>query len=170
MGTFLRFFGFSSDENRVDPATGLTEKQKKLVQNTWGIIRKDEVGSGIAVMTAFFKKYPEYQRHFEAFKEISLEELPGNKRFQAHCASVITALSNVIDSLHDPGLMEASLIALAQRHKKRGQTMEQFENLKHVVLDVLRQALGKQFTPEVAEAWSKTLDAAFSKIFSVYSS
>lgn len=171
MGTFLRLFGISSsDDNRVDPATGLTERQKKLVQNTWAVIRKDEVGSGVAVMTAFFKKYPEYQRHFAAFKDTPLDELPGNKRFQAHCASVITALSSVIDSLHDPGLMEASLISLAERHKKRGQTKEEFQNLKDVVLEVLRQALGKQFTAEVAEAWSKTLEAAFSKIYGVYAS
>lgn len=75
----------------------------------------------------FFKKYPEYQRYFNAFKDIPINELPDNKRFQAHCASVITALSNVIDSLHDPGLMEASLIGLAERHKKRGQRKEEFQ-------------------------------------------
>lgn len=56
-----------------------------------------------------------------------LNELPANKRFQAHCASVITALNNVIDFLHDPGLMEASLIGLVERHKKRGQTKEEFQ-------------------------------------------
>ncbi|XP_076686489.1 globin-like [Andrena cerasifolii] len=169
MGTFLRLFGISSDENRIDQATGLTERQKKLVQNTWAVIRKDEVGSGVAVMIAFFKKYPEYQRYFSAFKDIPVNELPCNKRFQAHCASVITALNNVIDSLHDPGLMEASLIGLAERHKKRGQTKEEFQNLKEVILEVLRQALRKQFTTEVAEAWSKTLDAAFTKIYEVFS-
>ncbi|KOX77511.1 Cytoglobin-2 [Melipona quadrifasciata] len=113
----------------------------------------------------FFKKYPEYQRYFPAFKDTPLNELPANKRFQAHCASVITALNNVIDSLHDPELMEASLVSLAERHKKRGQTKEEFQNLKEVTLEVLRQALGKQFTPEVAEAWSKTLDGVFTKIY-----
>ncbi|XP_017791067.1 PREDICTED: globin-like isoform X1 [Habropoda laboriosa] len=127
MGTFLRFLGITNDDNRIDQATGLTERQKKLVQNTWAVIRKDEVGSGIAVMTALFKKYPEYQRYFTAFMDTPLNELPANKRFQAHCASVITALNNVIDSLHDPGLMEASLIGLAERHKKRGQTKEEFQ-------------------------------------------
>ncbi|CAK9796751.1 unnamed protein product [Anthophora quadrimaculata] len=170
MGTFLRFLGISTDDNRIDQATGLTEKQKKLVQNTWAVIRKDEVGSGMAVMTAYFKKYPDYQRYFTAFMDTPLNELPANKRFQAHCASIITALNNVIDSLHDPGLMEASLIGLAERHKKRGQTEEQFQNLKEVILEVLRQALGRQFTTEVAEAWTKTLDAVFTKIYQVLAS
>ncbi|XP_078043673.1 globin-like [Augochlora pura] len=167
MGDFLRHLGISSDDNRVDEATGLTGKQKKLVQNTWAVIRKDEVRSGIAVMSAFFTKYPEYQQYFASFKDIPITELPANKRFQAHCASVITALNNVIDSLHDPGLMKASLIGLAERHKNRGQKKEQFQNLKEVVLEVLRQALGKQFTPEVAVAWSKTLEGAFSIIYEV---
>ncbi|CAL7936063.1 unnamed protein product [Xylocopa violacea] len=170
MGTLLSLFGLSSNDNRIDEATGLTDRQKKLVQNTWAPLRKDEVASGVAVMTAFFKKYPEYQRYFTAFMDTPLNELPANKRFQAHCASIIVALNTVIDSLHDPGLMEASLIGLAERHKKRGQTKEEFENLKEVVLDVLRQALGRQYTPEVAEAWSKTLNAAFTKIYEVLAS
>lgn len=170
MGTFLRWFGFNSVDDRVDEATGLTEKQKKLVQNTWAILRKDPVATGVAVMSAFFKKYPEYQQHFEVFKDIPLHELPSNKRFQAHCASIITALNNVIDSLHDPGLVEANLISLAERHKKRGQTKEQFENLKEVVLEVLGQALKKQFTQDVSIAWNKTLDVAFAIIAQVYNS
>ncbi|XP_076652825.1 globin 1 isoform X1 [Halictus rubicundus] len=167
MAAFLRLFGIYVDDNRVDEATGLTGRQKRLVQNTWAVIRKDEVGSGVAVMTAFFTKYPEYQQSFEPFKDIPVTELAANKKFQAHCASIIATLNTVIESLHDPELMEASLISLAERHKKRGQTKEEFQNLKEVVMEVLRKALGKQFTPEVAEAWSKTLEAAFSKIYQV---
>ncbi|KZC04551.1 Globin [Dufourea novaeangliae] len=143
METFLRLFGISSNDNRIDQATGLTEKQKRLVQNTWAVVRKDEVGSGIAVMTAFFNKYPETQRQFSAFKDIPLNELPNNKRFQAHCTSVITALSNVIDSLHDPGLMEASLIGLAERHKKRGQRKVEFQIATEIDVPELRLLASK---------------------------
>lgn len=81
----------------------------------------------LVILFRFFKTYPEYQRYFSAFADVPFDELPANKRFQAHCVSVITALNSVIDSLHDPGLMEASLISLGERHKRRGQTKEEFE-------------------------------------------
>lgn len=55
------------------------------------------------------------------------DELSKNKRFQAHCANVIGTLSGVIDHIHDPELTEASLLTLAERHKNRGQTQQQFQ-------------------------------------------
>lgn len=166
MGTFLRlFWGSASDDNKVDPATGLTAKQKKIVQSTWATLRKNPVATGTTIMSALFKKHPEYQELFPAFKDVPLEELPANKRFQAHSGSVVTALNNIIDSLNDPGLLEANLLTLGERHGQRGQTKQQFENLKQVLVDVLREALGSKFTADAAEAWSKTLDAAYAHIF-----
>lgn len=170
MGTFLRFLGFWSNDLKVDEATGLTERQKKLVQNTWAVIKKDQVASGTAVMLTYFKEYPQYQQYFESFKNVPLDELQNNKRFQAHCASIIAAISNVIDSLNDVGLLEANIITLAERHKKRGQTKEEFENLKTVMTNVLRQALGKQYTLEVSDAWDKTLNVMFLKIYEIITS
>jgi hypothetical protein len=41
---------FAREDNKLDERTGMTEKQKRLVQNTWAIIRKDEVSSGVAIM------------------------------------------------------------------------------------------------------------------------
>lgn len=49
----LRMFGFFLNDNKLDEKTGMTEKQKRLVQNTWNIVRKDEVSSGIAIMLAW---------------------------------------------------------------------------------------------------------------------
>lgn len=40
----------SQDDNTVDSTTGLTPKQKKIVQSTWNVARKDPVGSGVTVM------------------------------------------------------------------------------------------------------------------------
>lgn len=52
MGTFWRkLWGQSSMEDAVDPATGLTGREKKLVQSTWALVNKDPVASGVAIMT-----------------------------------------------------------------------------------------------------------------------
>lgn len=149
---------------------------------------------------SYFKKYPEHQRSFPAFKDMPIDQLNNNKKFQAHCAGIIATISTVIDSLQDAELLVANIVVFAERHRKRGQTIKSFEvytlvyyklikkkkkneiaiffhfyvinisivqDLKPVIAEVLREALGKQFTLEVEEAWNKTLDVFFSKIYEV---
>lgn len=165
---FRGLFDFFLNDNKVDEKLGLTEKQKRLVQNTWAIVRKDEVSVGVALVLAYFKQYPDAQKEFKAFKDTPLDELSKNKRFQAHCANIIATLGKVIEQMHDPELMEASLINFTEKHKNRGQTPKQFENLKKVMLDVFPSLFGKQYTPEVQEAWKKMLDLIYSKIYQVF--
>ncbi|KAH0955164.1 hypothetical protein HN011_009756 [Eciton burchellii] len=159
---------FAREDNKLDERTGMTEKQKRLVQNTWAIIRKDEVSSGVAIMLTLFKQHPEYQKQFKLFKDIPFDELSKNKRFQAHCANVVSTLSSVIHQMHDPTLMEASLLSLADRHKARGQTEEHFQNLRQVIASLLPSVLGKQYNAEAQEAWRKVLDLVFSTLSRVY--
>lgn len=161
-------FDFVNDDYKVDEKLGLTEKQKRLVQNTWAIVRKDEVSVGVALVLAYFKKYPESQKEFKAFKDIPIDELSKNKRFQAHCVNVIATLGKAIEQMNDSELMEASVINFTEKHKIRGQTQKHFEHLKEVILDAFPSLFGKQYTPETQEAWKKTLDLIFSKIYQVY--
>ncbi|XP_011696849.1 PREDICTED: cytoglobin-2 [Wasmannia auropunctata] len=168
MALLRSLFDFIGNDNKLDEKLGLTEKQKKLVHNTWAIVRKDEVLVGVTVLIAYFKQYPESQKEFKSFKDTPLDELSKNKRFQAHCANVIATLGKVIEQMHDPELMEASLINFTEKHKTRGQTQQHFENLKQVMLDLFPSLFGKQYTAEVQEAWKKTLDMIFSKISQVY--
>jgi len=76
---------------------------------------------------SLFKQYPEYQKQFKLFKDVPIDELPKNKRFQAHCVNIISAISKLIEQMCDPELMQATLINLIEKHKNRGQTQEQFE-------------------------------------------
>ncbi|XP_011170918.1 cytoglobin-2 isoform X2 [Solenopsis invicta] len=165
MALFRGLFDFFLNDNKVDEKLGLTEKQKRLVQNTWAIVRKDEVSIGVALVLAYFKQYPEAQKEFKAFKDVPIDELSKNKRFQAHCANIVATIGKVIEQMHDPELMEASVINFTEKHKNRGQTQKQFENLKQMMLDVFPSVFGKQYTPEVQEAWKKMLDLIYSKIY-----
>jgi len=53
MALFRGLFDFFQNDNKLDEKTGMTGKQKKLVQNTWVILRKDEISSGVAIMLAW---------------------------------------------------------------------------------------------------------------------
>lgn len=44
------------------------------------------------------------------------------------------------------------------------------QHLKEVVFDILRQSLGNKFTSEVEDAWTKTIDTAYSHVFKGLSS
>ncbi|XP_071568688.1 globin 1 [Temnothorax nylanderi] len=168
MALFRNLFDFVLNDNKLDEKLGLTEKQKRLVQNTWATVRKDEVSVGVTLVLAYFKQYPEAQKEFKSFKDVPLDELSKNKRFQAHCANIVATLGKLIEQMHDPELMEATLINFTEKHKNRGQTPKQFEELKQLMLELFPSLFGKQYTSDVQEAWKKTLDLIFTKINQVY--
>lgn len=51
-----------------------------------------------------------------------MKDLPTNKRFQAHCNSVIYGLSAVIDLINNTDLLVAQLLKVGETHKPRGVT------------------------------------------------
>ncbi|GLH05879.1 Uncharacterized protein GBIM_11438 [Gryllus bimaculatus] len=169
MGGLLSFFWGAGPESAgldvADPATGLTPRQKRYVTDTWALVKKDLRGSGIAVLHTFFTDFPEYTKYFNAFKDVPIKDLPTNKKFQAHSHSVIYALSSVVDNLDDTGVLVEMLNKLGENHGRRNITPKQFQDLKGVILKVLKAKLGKVMTPDAEEAWSKTLDVAYSIIF-----
>ncbi|XP_074094604.1 globin-like [Cotesia typhae] len=159
-----------SNVDVVDPVTGLSGRDVRLVQSTWAIVKKDRLASGITVMLGFFESHPEYQSYFDEFRDVPRQDLPGNKKFQAHALSVMTALSKTVDALNNVGVLEANLTALGKRHGNRELTEQQFQHLKIVIVDVFRQTLGDQFTEETEEAWTKTFKVMYSYIFKGLSS
>lgn len=165
MGSVLSYFVRDPDDHILDTTCGLTGREKRLVRETWSVLRVNSINTGVAIMTRYFKKYPQYHKVFIAFKDIPVDELPANKKFQAHCQNIMSTLSNAFDALNDIDLMEAILHTAGERHDRRGQTRQQFIDLKGVMMEVMRDALKMKFSPEVEAAWDKTIDVAFSKIF-----
>ncbi|XP_024943521.1 cytoglobin-1 [Cephus cinctus] len=166
MGNILNHIHvINPNDDVINPDTGLTGKQKKIIQSTWITISKDSATSGAAIMLALLKKYPEYQKLFTAFSNIPIDDLKNNPKFRAHGSGIINALSSAINSLDDSELLAAKLTMLGERHATRGQTKEQFNDLKPIILEVLKESLGSKFTSEVSEAWSKLIDGAYTFIF-----
>lgn len=52
-----------------------TSEQVQMIKETWAKPAADPVGSGEAVLLAFFTKFPHHQENFKAFKSKPLNEL-----------------------------------------------------------------------------------------------
>lgn len=51
MGSMLSYFFGYPDDDTVDPKLGLTGREKRLVKETWNILRANSIDTGIAIMT-----------------------------------------------------------------------------------------------------------------------
>lgn len=148
-----------------DPDTGLTPREKMAVRRIWDIVKADTKQNGVDLLVMFFEANPSYQRYFKSFKDVPLKDLPRNSKFQAHCTSVMYALTSIVDNLDDSGCLVEMLTKLGQNHHRHGVSRQEFIDLKTAVLKLLKKKLGSKFTTEDDAAWNKTLDVAYSVIF-----
>lgn len=57
MGVIVSYLNGSSHSNEPDPVTGLTPKEKVLVEQSWNLVKKDLSGAGIELfMMLVFNK------------------------------------------------------------------------------------------------------------------
>lgn len=169
MGGLWSSYWYPGDDE-IDPASGLTGKEKRLVKESWDVLRPEPVKVGTTIMLNLLAKHPSYRDQFKSFKHIAVENLGKDKRFQAHCRSIAMTIGATVDSLDDPGLLEASLVMLGEKHYERGQTKEHFHSLKSVLLSTFAEQLGSKWTAEHRDSWSNALEVVYSLIFKAYPS
>lgn len=148
-----------------DPRTGLTPRERQAVVDTWAIVKLDAKQTGVELFMRFFEAHPEYQKRFASFRGMNLTELRGSKKLSAHATNVVYSLTGVVDNLEDPECLTELLIKLGQNHGRHNITEKEFYELKVVLMDLLKQKLGKQLTPQGESAWNKTVDIAYKFIF-----
>ena len=66
---------------------------------------------------------------------------------------LMTMLAMVVYNLREPGQILPSIRDLAVRHVEYGVKLADYDALAEALLWTLEQALGKDFTPSVREAW-----------------
>ncbi|KAH9384890.1 hypothetical protein HPB48_026919 [Haemaphysalis longicornis] len=139
-----------------DPRTGMTERERRAIQETWKQFTKSNHEYGVVVFGAMFDRYPEYLNLFPLFRGKSTKELADDPKFRAHGCAVGYQLSSMVDSLGDPELVEALIRKNAIAHlERRGVSPFHFQSLGHAVVEVLKEEEGKVMTPPVIAAWEK---------------
>ncbi|MEZ5287534.1 MAG: protein kinase [Vicinamibacterales bacterium] len=72
---------------------------------------------------------------------------------------LLAALTLVIDHLRTPDAVAPALEALGRRHVGYHVQASHYVALTHVALDVIRETLGDDWSPDIDEAWHRGLDA-----------
>lgn len=152
-----------------DPRTGMTERERRAIQQTWSLFTKSNHEYGVVMFLALFQRYPEYLNIFPLFRGKSLKELPEDARFRAHGCAIGYQLSSFVDSIGDPPLLEALIHKNAAAHLERaGVSPFHFQSLGKVVIDILKAEEEKLMTPPVVLAWEKLFSMVVSITIKVF--
>ncbi|CAH1183081.1 unnamed protein product [Phaedon cochleariae] len=161
MGAIWSLLGYP-DTGRTDdpdPVTELTSRDRYLIKSSYQAVRKTPTDSGVALLNLYFKNHPEAKQLFP-FKDVPDSELSQNKRYQAHCNSVIYGFSAVVDAIDDPDILVPILAKLGETHVPRKVTKELFMQLRDTIIELFSSFM----KPEEMDAWKKTLKVAFDVI------
>ncbi|XP_063240508.1 myoglobin-like isoform X2 [Bacillus rossius redtenbacheri] len=86
----------------ADTLSGLTREDVRLVQGHWRAIEQNLAAVGVDVFVTMFTKHPEYQKLFRSLAHLPLEALRRHKALESHGATVMQALTRVVDGLSRP--------------------------------------------------------------------
>ncbi|HLP36442.1 globin domain-containing protein [Lacibacter sp.] len=121
----------------------MTKEEIILIKRTWKLFR--EINPAVVGDTFYSKLFldnPSVRKMFP--KEM-------NQQYQ----KLIDMLSIVVGRLDNLDELSSDIAAMAQRHVAYGVKPAQYKKVGEALLWTLEQGLGKDFTPEVKEAWTK---------------
>ncbi|ELW63691.1 hemoglobin subunit epsilon-1 [Tupaia chinensis] len=129
-----------------------TAEEKATITGLWGKVHVDEAGG--EALGRLLVVYPWTQRFFDTFGNLSsASAIMGNPKVKAHGKKVLTSFGEAVKNLDD---LKSSFAHLSELHCDRLHVdPENFRLLGNVLLVVLANHFGKEFTPQVQAAWQK---------------
>ena len=119
--------------------------QQELVRTTFGRLAVMPEVAGALFYERLFAANPGFQPLFK-----------NDMRVQG--LKLMTMLAMIVYNLPDPGQVLPAIRDLAVRHAEYGVTLADYDAVREALLWTLEQALGKDFTPAVREAWTVCYD------------
>uniref|UniRef100_A0A0X3PJM2 Globin n=1 Tax=Schistocephalus solidus TaxID=70667 RepID=A0A0X3PJM2_SCHSO len=123
----------------------LTEVQKTQLCVEWKQIcknKEDKYALGTEVFRLLFTKYPHYIRLFKRFRDLpNLDSIMQSAAFKAHAMRFIGAIDAIMENLDDESCLVELLKRLAEEHRPRGITENDFYKTLDVAYDALSPAL-----------------------------
>jgi hemoglobin-like flavoprotein len=119
--------------------------QQELVRTTFAKLAVMPEVAGALFYERLFAANPSFRSLFK-----------NDMRIQG--VKLMTMLTLVVYDLPEPGKVPPVIRDLAVRHVEYGVKLADYDTLREALLWTLEQALGKEFTPAVQEAWTVCYD------------
>lgn len=136
------------------------------IKKTWEIPMENPDASGQAILIAFFTQFPSNQQKFEQFREVPLIELKNNAKFKSHAGRIIRLFDDSINALgtdYADSAIQELWKNTAKSHFRRNISKQSFNELKGVILEVLKNAC--KLNDRQVEAWIKLMDHVYDIVF-----
>ena len=129
--TFMSFLSVSTDKSSVTskskdykcPFTSFTDKEIKLVMNSWYKLHKDNPDRlhqiGIKLLLWMFKNVPGMRNRFTNIPQIEDDKLVQDRKFLDHARSLICEFDGYVKLLNKPDLLKPRLDSLVKIHLGR---------------------------------------------------
>lgn len=148
----------------------VTEEDKQNIKVIWDKVYPSAEETGQAIVIRLFVDFPKTKNYFKKLKDIStLEEMQASAGIKAHGKRVMNAFNQIFSNMDNWSEVCTILDRLANRHRDGHQVdVYNFEFLFEVVLNVLTDALGCTFTPDIKASWKKLFSILNDYIASCY--
>ncbi|XP_055906659.1 cytoglobin-1 [Eupeodes corollae] len=136
------------------------------VKKTWEIPMENPDESGQAILIEFFTQFPSNQQKFEQFREVPVVQLKDNAKFKSHAARIVRLFDDSINALgtdYADSAIQELWKNTAKSHFRRNISKQSFNELKGVILQVLKAACN--LNDRQVEAWTKLMDHVYDIVF-----
>lgn len=136
------------------------------VKKTWEIPMENPDASGQAILIEFFTQFPSNQQKFEQFRDVPIAELKDNAKFISHAGRIVRLFDDSINALgtdYADSAIQELWANTAKSHFRRNISKQSFNDLKGVILQVLRNACN--LNSRQVEAWTKLMDHVYDIVF-----
>ncbi|XP_065284516.1 uncharacterized protein [Dermacentor albipictus] len=137
----------------------LTERDKKLIRNSWRKFCERNPDYGMSIFMGMFAKHPEYLHLFPRFRDMELRALRDNAKFRTHACAVGQHLSATVDCTGDDEVLVELIRKNAANHVPRaGVRPANFESLFAAALEQMVASNRAFMTPATMSAWQRLFE------------
>ncbi|XP_051245313.1 hemoglobin subunit beta-1 [Dicentrarchus labrax] len=142
-----------------------TDAERAAITSWWGKIDVNEIGP--QALTRLLIVYPWTQRHFATFGNLSTSAaILGNPLVAEHGKTVMGGLDRAVKNMDD---IKNVYTKLSVKHSEKIHVdPDNFRIFAQIISVCVAAKFGRQFTPDVQEAWQKFLDVVVSALSRQY--